>query len=247
MARAPRTAIPPSLQPVREERLQRLRSRLLSPEDADAVMQLRDQVLSGLPNPDLYVREDDERGFVQGHLASRDARGGETIGVFDGERLVAYAMLGLPAASDADNLAHYFAAHTANPAHTAHLASCMVLEPYRGHHLQRMLLVARIALGQAHGRSFFVAMVSLHNHASRHNMMREGMRIGWVGQIDGLKRQLLAIEPGGNWRFDAVQRHLVDGQDWQGQSELTRKGCWGVGRQSLGAGADRLVFLRRTA
>lgn len=247
MGFAPQPAIPPRLWPVREERLQQLRSRLLAPADADAVMGLREQVLSDLPHPDLYVREDDEPGFVHLHLARKDARGGETIGVFDADRLVAYAMLGLPAAGDADNLARYFPAHVASPARTAHLASCMVLKPYRGHHLQRMLLVARIALGQTHGRSFFVAMVSLHNHASRHNMMREGMRIGWVGQIDGLKRQLLAIEPDGDWRFDAVERHLVDGQDWQGQSELTRRGCWGVAHQDLRGDADRLVFLRRTA
>lgn len=242
----PHFTMPPELRPVREERLRQLRSRLLAPVDADAVLALRDEVLRQLPNPDLYVRETDERGFVQAHLVNDGLSGGETIGVFDAGRLVAYAMLGLPGADDADNLGRHFPAHIADPAHTAHLASCMVLEPYRGHHLQRMLLVARIALGQAHGRDFFVAMVSLHNHASRHNMMREGLRIGWAGQIDGLNRQLLAIQPGHDWRFDEGESHWVDGLDCQRQHELTRQGCWGVAHQRMQADQHRLVFVRRT-
>lgn len=239
--------IPPRLRPILHGRLDCLQSRLLTPVDAGAIMALRAEVLARLPNPDLYVRESDEEGFVHQHLAGAGSGSGETIGVFHAERLVAYAMLGLPAVDDADNLARYFLPAVADPARAAHLASCMVLEPYRGRHLQRMLLVARIALAQAHGRDFCVAMVSLHNHASRHNMMCEGLRIGWVGEIDGLRRQLLAIHADRSWLFDHQAPCLVGAADWQRQRELTRQGWWGVGVHGPRDDRHQLAFARRIA
>ena len=59
--------------------------RQLEPDDYDAVMALRQAVLSSLPDPDLYVREDDEETFVRGHLDVF----GESLGYFDGDELVA--------------------------------------------------------------------------------------------------------------------------------------------------------------
>lgn len=183
--------------------------RLLTVKDIPALMQLRGDVLASLADPDLYVRESTEMEFVQAHIDAAKARG-ETIGVFDGSRLVAYGMLGLPQRGELGNLGRFFTAgppqgegplsgpHSFNDecveARTAHLASCMVSQPYRGRHLQRLLLKARMALARGRGRNFFVAMVSPHNHASRRNLMREGFHVGWTGEIDGLKRHLLAAD-----------------------------------------------------
>lgn len=200
---------------------ERLSLRLLTAKDLPALMQLRADVLANLAHPDLYVRESTEMEFVQAHIDAARARG-ETIGVLDGSRLVAYGMLGLPRRGEPGNLGRFFTAgppqgeksplggprttssgkalesHAFNDecieARTAHLASCMVSPSYRGRHLQRLLLKARMALACGRGRNFFVAMVSPHNHASRHNLMREGFRVGWVGEIDGLKRQLMAVD-----------------------------------------------------
>lgn len=240
-----RVETPPGLRSVRQDRLGALHSRLLTPADAGALTALRDRVLADLPDPDLYVRERDEEAFVRMHLGSVNGLcRGETLGVFDGERLVAYAMLGLPAPDDEDNLGRHFAPGITEPARTAHLTSCMVLKPYRGQHLQRMLLVARMALAQAHGRDFCVAMVSLRNHASRHNMMRERLRIGWVGEIDGLQRQLLAIRAGDQGVFDRRTLRLVDSDDWQRQCDLTRQGWWGIDAYQARPGHYKLGFAR---
>ena len=241
-----RVDIPPGLHCVRQERLGALHSRLLTLVDAGSLIALRDEVLADLPDPDLYVRESDEEAFVRMHLGSANGNlcRGETLGVFDGERLVAYAMLGLPAPDDEDNLGRLFVPGVTEPARTAHLTSCMVLKPYRGHRLQRMLLVARMALAQAYGRNFCVAMVSLRNHASRHNMMRERLRIGWVGEIDGLQRQLLVIRCGDQGVFDRRTLRLVDSDDWQRQCELTRQGWWGIDAYQARSGHYKLGFAR---
>ena len=63
--------------------------RRLEVEDYDAVMSLRQAVLSSLPDPDFYVREDDEHMFVRGHLDVF----GESVGYFDRDDLVAYLAL----------------------------------------------------------------------------------------------------------------------------------------------------------
>ena len=235
----------PDLPPARDDRLGRLHTRNLTTEDVSAVLQLRDQVLTQLPHPDLYVREPDEEQFVRTHIGTGDSlTRGETIGVFEGDQLVAYAMLGLPAPDDPDNLGRCFTSKITDPARAAHLTSCMVLPAYRGQRLQRMLLVARMALARAHERDFCVAMVSPRNHVSRHNLMREGLRIGWVGEIDGLRRQLLALSMSRRWSFNHQTLRLVHGLDWKRQRQLTQDGWWGINAYQRRPQGNTLVFAR---
>ena len=176
--------------------------RLLTVQDTQAVLALRETVLSRLEHPDLYVREDDEMGFVRRHLAGHAGADGETIGVYDGEELIAYAMLGLPRDDDPEHLGRYLQLAPRAPGEVSHLASCMVHPAHRGHGLQRTLLGARFTLAQAQGRPLCIAMVSPHNHASRQNLLREGLRIVYVGAVTGLKRHLVAIDLARPWRFD---------------------------------------------
>ena len=209
--------------------LGQFRLRPLKLSDIDQVLALRDEVLAELEDRDLYVREADEAGFVAMHLNDGESSPrGETLGVFERDQLVAYAMLGLPAAEDADNLGRYFTDQRAELAETAHLASCMVRRPFRGNFLQRLLLTARFALARSYRRQLCVSMVSLRNAASRHNLMREGLCIGWVGEIDGLRRQLLALRLDGSWDFARDQARLVSAVDWEQQCDLTRAGWWGI-------------------
>lgn len=162
--------------------------RILSPSDVAALITLRSEVRAELSDPDLYVNEDDEEGF----LRKLCGESGQTYGVFDGERLVAYGSVGFPLADDEDNLGILLGLDGAGCAQIAHIASCMVLPSHRGHALQRSLLRARFALAVATGRRHAIAMVSLKNDASRHNMLRQGMRVRWVGTLcHGLRRQLL--------------------------------------------------------
>lgn len=223
-------------------RLGRFQLRLLTSADTPRLKALRAGVLAQLAHPDLYVREPDEDAFISRHIGS--AGDGETIGVFDGEDLIAYAMLGLPAAEAPENLGGRLQLPPDSLARVAHIASCMVREDCRGHGLQRLLLAARFSLAQARGRVICIAMVSLHNQASRRNLMREGMRIGWVGDLDGLHRQLLVAHLTQPWQFDSERVQLVELLDWQRQGWLARDGWWGVSELE-GRGQHALVFARR--
>lgn len=235
---------PPALMQVDSRRLGRYHMRLLAEGDLRALSALRARVLATLPHPDMYVPEADEGAFLRQHLGDAAHGEGETIGVFDGDRLVAYAMLGLPSPDSPGNLGAYLG-QSAGAGEVAHVASCMVDHDRRGHGLQRLLLAARFSLAQARGRSLCVGMVSLHNEASRRNLMREGMRIAWVGQIEGLRRQLLAIDLAQAWRFERSQLRLVEPLDWDTQVALTREGWWGVS-EIEGRGPHALVFARRS-
>lgn len=193
---------------------QPFRMRILTPDDLSALMALRNDVLASLPHPDLYVREPNDAEFVCAHIGAMTGIGeGETIGVFDGDRLAAYGMLGLPSEHDPANLGRFLGYEGPQLGLVAHIASCMVAQPYRGSHLQCALLAARMHLARQRGRKVCIAMVSPRNHASRTNLMREGLRSGWIGEIDGLQRELMAIDLGAadaSTRSPAV-RFLIGG------------------------------------
>jgi GNAT superfamily N-acetyltransferase len=222
--------------------------RFLTPSDLGALIDLREEVLRQLETPDLYVREDDEGGFVRSHVAGHDETAGDTIGVFDGPQLVAYAMLGLPP-DDMTNMGQLLDLRDRPPHLVSHLSSCMVRAPYRGQGLQRILLRARFSLARAYGRPICVAMVSLRNHPSRRNLMRTGLRILYVGTIHGLQRQLLAVDLENRWRFHSHEARIVGSDAFDTQAGLTRDGWWGVS-EIEGVGdleadhVNKLIFAR---
>jgi GNAT superfamily N-acetyltransferase len=202
-----------------------LYARLLFPEDQASWSALRDDVLAALPDPDCYVREDDERTFLLDHCALR----GKTIGVFHQDTLVAYAMLGLIDADDASHLGWALGMNAAERAASAHLASCMVRPAWRGLGLQRALLGARLALARAHGRHLCMAAVSLHNHSSRHNMLRFGMHLAWAGELKGLYRQITLIDLHQGFDAGGGDERQIDSQDLAGQQQAFADGYVGVG------------------
>lgn len=166
----------------------RLSWRMLAGTDIRDLRNLRAKVLADLPDPDFYVQEDDEEGF----LRNLCGQGGQTYGVFDNNRLVAYGAISFPGACDQDNLGVLLGFEQQECALVAHMASCMVLPAYRGGALQQELLRARFALARACGRRYAIAMVSLKNNQSRHNMLLQGMSVRWIGELcGGLRRQLL--------------------------------------------------------
>jgi hypothetical protein len=233
---------PPVLPAADRRRLGAHHLRLLALADRDAVLALRDEVLAQLDHPDHYVREDDEDAFVRMHLPGHAACRGETIGVFDDrDRLVGYAMLGLPDAASPDNLGRCLPPRDRELHETAHLASCMIAPAHRGHALQRTLLAARFTLALAHARPLCVAMVSLHNHASRRNLLRAGLRIAYAGNVQGLRRHLIAIDLERPWRYDMGQAQLVECLDYDRQCVLTRAGYHGIADVPGGV-PDWLVF-----
>ena len=64
--------LPPALSPdAAFANLPELRTRILALDDFPAWSSLRDTVIAALPNPDFYVREDDEQGFFAAHTEPR--------------------------------------------------------------------------------------------------------------------------------------------------------------------------------
>lgn len=211
--------------------------RALTQADFAAWKALRDEVLAGLAHPDMYVREDDEAAFFAQNSLPR----GECIGVFLGTELVAYAMLGKPAVGEQGHLGAIVGMPATRQARVAHLASCMVRAPWRGNQLQALLLRLRCAVAQAYDRPLCLAMVSLHNAASRHNLLAHGLHIEWTGMIDGLRRQVLQIDLLGRARWDLQDTRLIAGDDFEALCAAAASGYVGVAE----AGAGALRYARR--
>ncbi len=207
----------------------RLNWRMLAGADIRDLRALRAKVLADLPDPDFYVREDDEESFLR-HLCGQ---GGQTYGVFDKNRLVAYGAISFPGACDQDNLGILLGFEQQECALVAHIASCMVLPAYRGFALQQELLRARFALARACGRRYAIAIVSLKNNQSRHNMLLQGMSVRWIGELcGGLKRQLLVKDLFG--RCPLVSTHAalrLAADDYEAQQKAVKTGL--EGRQDV--------------
>ncbi|MBB6560705.1 GNAT superfamily N-acetyltransferase [Acidovorax soli] len=215
-------------------------TRLLEAQDFDAWVALRDTVLDSLPNSDVYVREDDEENFFQAHMYP----GGEVIGVFVEDALVAYAMLELPGEHEAHNLGQVIGLAPEQQGMVAHLSSCMVLPQWRGRQLQRALLSARLELALACGRPLCMAMVSLLNHRSRHNMLRQGLRVVWTGMIDGLQRHVAMIDLEQGMGFAAEGELLLPSLDYEALRAAALAGYACVGEVRAPDGAVSLRYAR---
>jgi hypothetical protein len=120
----------------------------------------------------------------------------------------------------------------------------MVHPDWRGLGLQRALLDARLALARTHARHLCAAMVSLHNHASRHNMFRRGLHVAGLAQIHGLLRQIMLIDLDHALRVDAGDERLIDSDDAAGQRAALADGDVAVG-ELREPQRIRLRFVRR--
>ena len=219
--------------------LPELHTRILVPGDFPAWSALRDAVIAALPDPDFYVREDDEQGFFTEHIEPH----GEIIGVFAHDTLAAYAMVGFPEPDSPGNLGAMVGLEPAHRSRVTHLSSCMVLPQWRGRGLQRTLLVARLALAHARGRPLCMAMVSLHNHSSRHNLLRQGLHIAWTGMIEGLQRHVAVIDLQHGLHFDMGDEKLLPSDDFQALRQAGAAGYAGIGEVRDASGV-RLRYVR---
>lgn len=159
--------------------------RRLEVEDYDAVMALRQAVLTSLPDPDFYVREDDEHMFVRGHLDVF----GESIGYFDGDKLVAYLALTTDLVSSGEDVEFASCEPTFND---VVFAAAMVAPEYRGRSLHRAGIRQHIAIAQALGAHRGMAQISARNHRSLRSYFSEGFRCTRAVEYpDGRRRLLL--------------------------------------------------------
>jgi GNAT superfamily N-acetyltransferase len=162
--------------------------RRLVADDYEAVMALRQAVLSSLVDPDFYVREDDEEMFVRGHL---DAFG-ESVGYYDGDDLVAYLALTTDLVSSGEDVEFAACAPTSSD---VVFAAAMVLPEYRGRSLHRAGIRRHIAAAQELGAHRGFAQISPRNHRSLRSYFSEGFRCTRaVDYPDGRRRLLLERE-----------------------------------------------------
>lgn len=222
-----------------------LQMRGLTAEDFLAWNTLRDKIIAALPHPDCYVREDDEQAFFTSHTG----RGGKIIGVFHRAELVAYAMAGFPEVAATDNLGAVMGLDQALLSRVTHLSSCMVLPAWRGLGLQRALLEERLSLARARARPLCMAMVSLHNHGSRRNLLRQGLHIAWTGTIDGLKRHIAMadLQHEHGLRYDMTDERLLPGDDFAALRDAGRQGYAGIAevRNASGVQLRYVRYLRQ--
>jgi hypothetical protein len=159
--------------------------RRLEVEDYEAVMALRRTVLDTLPDPDFYVREDDEHTFVRGHLGVF----GESIGYFDGDDLVAYLALTTNMVASGEDVEFAECVPTSDD---VAFAAAMVAPEYRGRAIHRAGIRIHVAVAEAIGAQRGMAQISARNHRSLRSYLSEGFRCTRAVEYpDGRRRLLL--------------------------------------------------------
>lgn len=161
-----------------------LAERMLDAGDLAAVIALHHLVRRDIP-ADLLAAESD--AFFADHLE----RAGRILGLFDGTRLVAYGVLGLPGPGD-----HTFAAYLDLPAAqwpgVAHLDGVSVAPDWRGHGLHRRLIRHRLDRAAEAGRRLAISTVAPGNLPSLSNNLAEGMEIRRLSRLYGGWRFVVA-------------------------------------------------------
>jgi hypothetical protein len=185
--------------------------RQLDPDDYDAVMALREAVLGSLPDPDFYVREDNEKMFVRGHLNVF----GESLGYFDGDDLVAYLALTTDLVSSGEDVEFASCAPTLDD---VVFAAAMVLPEYRGRSLHRDGIRRHIAISHELGAHRGLVQISPRNHRSLRSYFSEGFRCTRaVDYPDGRRRLLLECNLVGGTDTALIDDvALVDTSDFRG-------------------------------
>ena len=144
-----------------------LTGRRLALSDLDALLRLHHRSLEGMPPS--WVARDDEAFFCR-HLGQDGMIGG----LYDGARLVAFAVLGLPM-SGAPNFGTDHALSPEQLDRVAHLDGAGVAPEWRGHGLQRVLSNWRIAVARALQREIVLSTVSPLNLPSLASQLGVGL------------------------------------------------------------------------
>ncbi|MEO3756848.1 hypothetical protein ABGB19_00950 [Mycobacterium sp. B14F4] len=185
--------------------------RQLDLDHYEAVTALRDTVLRTLPDPDFYVREDDEETFVRGHLGEF----GESLGYFIGDQLVAYLALTTDLVASGEDVE--FAAY-APTSDDVVFAAAMVNPAYQGHALHRAGIALHIATAKERGARRGFAQISPRNHRSLRNYFTHGFRCTKaVTYPDGRRRLLVERDLVGHVGTTSIDDiALVDMDDFTG-------------------------------
>lgn len=199
-----------------------LRCRLLTLEDVGIVKNMRHEVLTALENPDYYRPAREAPDFVERHLAGR----GLTMGVFDGDRLVAFGALGLPQPGD-HNRGETVPLPPSELNQVADMASGMVAPGYRGRGLHHWLIRWRVSEAVAQGRRHLVTHSSLNNHVSWQHLAVYGLFAKRLLHVsDEIKRFVIHRDVRQSVTFDPSSCVTAGIADIARLDELMQSGLW---------------------
>jgi hypothetical protein len=163
--------------------------RLLKNSDKQHLLEMREQVISGLEDPDWMREEANESAFVDLLLRSTNL----VLALFKKHQLVAYTAVILP--EQPDDLIPFgletelcrFAPVTSS----AYVAATMVSIGHRGEGLQNRLTSLRHKAMESLSRSNIFATAALGNYYSWRNAMRNGYRAVSILEIRDIRHGLL--------------------------------------------------------
>ena len=161
-------------------------------------------------------------------LATRLGMGGQTLGIFAGDDLVAYGILGLP--SDPKSALIGPAEPDPPPvAAVGVLDGGGVAVAWRGFGLHGVLCRRRLELARGHGRPWLRATAAPANHASWRNLLAVDLRVVALAPMyEGSWRYLMATPHRPASSPGTAQRRTVAAADLGSQARLLAAGWTGV-------------------
>ncbi|MDQ0506284.1 GNAT family N-acetyltransferase [Xanthobacter agilis] len=210
-------------------RASQIRTRELGPDDLDAVEALHRLAIGPVARPEVVKPEN--RAYFQSVLAGR----GRSVGVFDGESLVAYGILQHDhTPEDGPHRLLKLPAETA----VGRLAGASVHPDYRGLGLQRVVIAERVALAPQHMVLFSTAAPV--NAPSWSNLLSGGFPIVGIEFFFGGYARYVMLRDGST--YDPEAGVVVDPRDVARQQALFAQGWRGYARTRLKGGEPGVVF-----
>jgi len=215
-------------------------ARLLDSAMLPAVRHIHRTVLRLVPEPGI-VRADPDAFFAH-HFAGE----GRILGVLVAGRLIAYAVLGLPATADYpyDRFGDDLGLPAAERWRIAQLIGVGVLPEWRGNGLHRRLCEWRMALARAVDRPHVAAVASPRNPHSWRNLLAVGLRVESIKLLGGDKlRFLLHADLRGSSAPDPATAVAVPATAIEEQRALLARGYRGYAPVAEADG-DRIEYAR---
>lgn len=170
----------------------------LNPEHLGQVIDLHHQVIAKMP-PETVASETDQ--FYADHM---DACG-QIFGGFDGTKLIAYSVLGLPRPLD-PNFGTDHELSASELERIAHIDGVGVLAEFRGQAWHRRMIDHRMMVARGVGRTIALSTVAPGNFASLINLLSSGMRIVGLKSKFGGDRFLVRADLDGAEKSGAPDR-----------------------------------------